>query len=235
MKINGPLPEKIDWRTAGAVTKVKDQGNCGSCWAFSAVGALEGQHFLRTGKLIELSEQNIVDCSDETYSNFGCDGGLMMGAFKYVVKNDGIDREESYPYDGYQDICRYSNDTRGTTAYAGKMLPSGDELQLKAAVAIIGPISVAFDASMTIFYKRGILSSPSCTAFVNHGVLAVGYGTDEVKLRNGTKKRMDYWLIKNSWSKHWGMGGYLKLGRNQDNMCGIGFYSCYPSVPPEID
>ncbi|KAK6105893.1 Papain cysteine protease family protein [Brugia pahangi] len=235
MKINGPLPKSIDWRTSGAVTKVKDQGYCGSCWTFSAVGALEGQHFLQTGKLVELSMQNLLDCSDDTYGNYGCDGGLMMEAFEYVVKNDGIDTEKSYPYQGYQNTCRYSNSTRGTTAYAGKLLPEGDELQLQAAIATIGPISVAVDAKLMKFYRRGIFSTSKCTTRMDHALLAVGYGTEEVKLQNGTKKSVDYWLLKNSWSKRWGIGGYLKLARNQENMCGIGYYACYPLVPSDIN
>ncbi|CAG9538329.1 unnamed protein product [Cercopithifilaria johnstoni] len=236
MKIRGPLPKKVDWRSLGAVTKVKDQGNCGSCWTFSATGALEGQHFLRTGKLIELSEQNLLDCSSNNiYGNSGCDGGLMMDAFRYVVKNDGIDTEESYPYDGYQYFCRYSNLTRGTTAYGGNFLPEGDELQLQAAVATIGPISVAVDAKLLKFYKRGIFSTKNCSPTPNHAILAVGYGTERVKFKNGTEKMVDYWLIKNSWSKHWGIKGYFKLGRNMGNMCGIGYYSCYPMVPKIIE
>uniref|UniRef100_A0A915PQQ5 Cathepsin L-like n=1 Tax=Setaria digitata TaxID=48799 RepID=A0A915PQQ5_9BILA len=230
------LPESVDWRDFGAVTPVKDQGFCGSCWAFSAVGALEGQHFLRTGNLIELSEQNLIDCSsNDIYGNEGCDGGLMMDAFRYVADNDGIDTEKSYPYEGYQrKFCDYSNQTRGTTALGSKLLPEGDELQLQIAVAKIGPISVAINAAMVQFYKKGIFSSPTCSKSIDHAMLAIGYGTDKVKLKNGSTKIVDYWLIKNSWGSGWGDDGYLKLARNQDNMCGIGFYSCYPLVPSAV-
>ncbi|VDK88827.1 unnamed protein product [Litomosoides sigmodontis] len=236
IKIQGRLPKRMDWRSLGAVTTVKDQGSCGSCWTFSAVGALEGQHFLRTGNLIELSEQNLLDCSsNDIYGNLGCDGGLMMDAFQYVAENNGIDTGESYPYDGYQSFCRYSNLTRGTTAFGGRLLPEGDELQLQAAIATIGPISVAINAKFLQFYKRGVFSTPKCSSTLNHAVLAVGYGTEKVKLKNGTEKAVDYWLIKNSWSKHWGIGGYLKLARNKGNMCGIGYYSCYPMVPYIIE
>ncbi|KAL3999063.1 Papain cysteine protease family protein [Acanthocheilonema viteae] len=232
MKIQKPLPKKVDWRSSGAVTRVKNQGSCGSCWTFSAVGALESQHFLRTGNLIELSEQNLLDCSsNDIYGNSGCDGGLMMQAFQYVVENDGIDTEDSYPYVGYQYLCQYSNLTRGTTAIGGKFLPEGDELQLQAAIAIIGPISTAINADLMQFYKRGVFSNDHCSTSLNHAVLAVGYGTEKKKFRNGTDKLIDYWLIKNSWGKRWGIGGYLKLARNKNNMCGIGYYSCYPVVP----
>uniref|UniRef100_A0A915PQ23 Peptidase C1A papain C-terminal domain-containing protein n=1 Tax=Setaria digitata TaxID=48799 RepID=A0A915PQ23_9BILA len=154
-----------------------------------------------------------------------------MFAFRYVADNDGIDTEESYPYDGYRQSCRYSNETRGTTAYGGRLLPEGDELQLQAALVVVGPISVAINSSMLHFYSKGIFSSSICSKSVDHAMLAVGYGTDKIKLRNGTTKSVDYWLIKNSWSSDWGENGYLKLARNQDNMCGIGFYSCYPLVP----
>ncbi|EJD73559.1 hypothetical protein LOAG_19024 [Loa loa] len=159
MKIDEPLPENVDWREKGAVSEVKEQGLCGSCWTFSAAGALEGQNFLKTGKLVNLSEQNILDCSDDSYGNYGCDGGLMMNAFKYVRENDGIDTEESYPYEGYQAQCRYSNESRGATAYDAKLLPWGDELQLQAAVASIGPISAAINSGLIRFYKKGIFSS----------------------------------------------------------------------------
>uniref|UniRef100_A0A0R3RU67 Cathepsin L-like n=1 Tax=Elaeophora elaphi TaxID=1147741 RepID=A0A0R3RU67_9BILA len=236
VKVQGPLPREIDWRKLGAVTRVKDQGYCGSCWAFSAVGALEGQHFLRTGQLVEMSEQNLLDCSsNEIYGNDGCDGGFMMGAFHYVAENNGIDKEKLYPYEGYQYNCRYSNSSRVTTTFAGKFLPEGDELELQAAIATIGPISVAMDASLIRFYKRGIITTTDCSTIPNHAVLAVGYGTEKVKIKNKSEIMVDYWLLKNSWSKYWGMGGYMKLARNDNNMCGIGYSACYPMVPYIID
>ncbi|KAM3720267.1 Cathepsin [Dirofilaria immitis] len=230
IKLKGPLPDKIDWRDSGAVTAIKDQGNCGSCWAFSAVGALEGQHFLQTGKLINFSEQNLIDCSsNDNYDNYGCLGGFILEAFRYVVDNDGINTEESYPYDGYENSCRFSTGNIGTSAYGARSLPVGDELQLQAAIAMIGPISVAINASTMKFYQKGIISTHKCSTGLNHAVLAIGYGTELVKLGNGTKKLFDYWLIKNSWGNEWGINGYLKLARNQNNMCGIGLYSCYPN------
>uniref|UniRef100_A0A915PZJ9 Peptidase C1A papain C-terminal domain-containing protein n=1 Tax=Setaria digitata TaxID=48799 RepID=A0A915PZJ9_9BILA len=152
-----------------------------------------------------------------------------MAAFKYVVYNNGIDTEQSYPYKQFLTTCSYSNQTRGTTAISGRLLPDGDEIQLQMALVTIGPISVAFDASLMRFYFKGIFSSPQCSQTANHAGLAVGYGTDEVKLKNGTTKLIDYWLIKNSWSDVWGYDGYLKLARNQNNMCGIGHQSCYPT------
>merc|ERR1712109_371081 len=149
---NVQLPKSVDWRTQGAVTPVKNQGQCGSCWSFSATGALEGQHFRKTGKLVSLSEQNLIDCSTR-YGNHGCNGGLMDFAFKYIKENGGIDTEESYPYEGMDDTCRYHREDRG-----------------------------AIDASQSSFqfYSEGVYDEPNCSPMnLDHGVLAVGYGVEE--------------------------------------------------------
>ncbi|XP_051245995.1 cathepsin S-like [Dicentrarchus labrax] len=220
IKVNSTLPLSLDWRDEGLVTKVKMQGSCGSCWAFSAVGALEGQLKKSRGDLMSLSPQNLVDCSIK-YGNHGCNGGFMANAFQYVIKNQGINSDAAYPYIGKRGRCKYNSQYRAANCSSYAFVPEGDESALKASLAKIGPISVAIDASRPkfVFYRHGVYRDHTCTHHVNHGVLVVGYGTE---------RGQDYWLVKNSWGINYGDEGYIKMARNRRNQCGIALYACYP-------
>lgn len=220
--INGKnRPESIDWRAAGIVTDVKDQGQCGSCWAFSAVGTMEGQHALASHNLVSLSEQNLVDCSSV---NDGCGGGWPDKAMIYVENNGGIDTEASYPYnDSVIESCEYNKNNSGAKFSNVVDLPSKNMSALYNAIGLIGPISVAIDAEYDFqLYKSGIFESYSCSPDnLDHAVLAVGYGG-----YNGTS----FIIIKNSWNTNWGMDGYIYFSTMIFNMCGISTAASYPIV-----
>lgn len=218
------LPKTVDWRTKGVVTPVKNQEQCGSCWAFSAVASIEGQHALNTKKLVSLSEQNLMDCSTAE-GNMGCEGGLMDQAFQYVIKNHGIDTEKSYPYKAIDEKCEYKKKDEGATITGFKDIPTFNEKALQNAAAKVGPISVAIDASQMSFqfYSSGVYNEPNCgnqRSDLDHGVTVVGYGTQNGK---------DYWLVKNSWGTTWGEKGYIQMSRNNNNQCGIATAASYPT------
>ncbi|GBL74643.1 Cathepsin L [Araneus ventricosus] len=218
---NANYPDSVDWRKEGFVTGVKDQKDCGSCWAFSATGSLEGQHKRKTGKLVSLSEQNLIDCST-LEGNSGCNGGLIDYAFDYIKKH-GIDTEKSYPYMAKDQQCHFNKQNVGAILTGYVDIPENDEEALKKAVATVGPVSVAINAKGYgfTFYKSGIYEVPKCDPNnLNHAVLIVGYGSENGK---------DYWILKNSWGTSWGEHGYAKFARNK-NMCGIAALASYPLV-----
>ncbi|EGW13555.1 Cathepsin L1 [Cricetulus griseus] len=219
----GDVPKSVDWRKHGYVTPVKDQGSCVSCWAFSAVGSLEGQMFRKTGKLVPLSEQNLVDCSRSQHNN-GCHGGLFTSAFQYIKDNGGLDTSESYPYEAQDGPCRYDPKHSAANITGFVVVPSNEEALMKA-VATVGPISIGISVRLRslLFYKSGFYYDPDCyNHYPNHSVLLVGYGEES----DGQK----YWLVKNSWGEEWGMDGYIKIAKDRNNHCSIATIAAYPTV-----
>jgi C1A family cysteine protease len=218
------LPTSVDWTKKGAVTPVKNQGQCGSCWAFSATGAVEGAHAIKTGKLISVSDQQLVDCSG-SYGNQGCNGGLMDSAFKYIIQNGGVCAEADYPYTASDDSCKSSQCKSVASIDGFYDVPVNNEDALQAAVAK-QPVAVAIQADQTCFqfYSSGVLTC-TCGSQLNHGVLAVGYGNEG---------GLDFWNVKNSWGNTWGLNGYIKLERGantgRSGKCGIQAAASYPTM-----
>ncbi|KAJ0666952.1 putative fruit bromelain [Helianthus annuus] len=219
------VPSSMDWRKKGAVTPIKDQGQCGCCWAFSAVAAMEGITQLKTGKLVSLSEQELVDC-DTSGVDQGCEGGLMDNAFDFIVNNKGLTTETNYPYKGVDGTCNSNEASNHAAAITGhEDVPANSESALLKAVAS-QPVSVAIDASGSDFqfYSSGVFTG-DCGTELDHGVPAVGYGTSD----DGTK----YWLVKNSWGTSWGQEGYIMMQRDveaKEGLCGIAMQASYPTA-----
>ncbi|KAI6688296.1 hypothetical protein NL676_025124 [Syzygium grande] len=218
------LPTEFDWRDLGAVTGVKDQGACGSCWSFSTTGALEGAHFLATGELVSLSEQQLVDCDHECdpeeydACDSGCSGGLMTTAFEYTLKVGGLEREEDYPYTGTdRGSCNFDK-SKIAASVSNFSVISLDEEQIAANLVKNGPLAVGINAVYMQTYIGGVSCPYICGKHLDHGVLLVGYGSaGYAPIRF---KEKPYWIIKNSWGENWGENGYYKICRGR-NICGV--------------
>lgn len=217
-------PKSIDWREKSRVTSVKNQGGCGSCWAFSTVTALEGQYARATKKLISFSAQQLVDC--DTHDN-GCKGGFMDRAYKYIQENGGIESEKDYPYTsgstGKPTECQWDKSKKATTIDGWEFVKEKDDKAMEEAVATVGPLSVAiFATKHFVSYSHGVYDEDAkCNGKdVNHGVAVVGYGNEDGK---------DYWIVKNSWGSGWGDGGYAKVVKGV-NLCTIESYANYPKI-----
>jgi len=218
------IPTSVDWRSLGWVTPVKNQQQCGSCWAFSAIGTLEGQHANVTGNLVSLSEQDLVDCA-YGYGCDGCNGGWPEAALRYAHHAGGVETEANYPYVGEDDpSCAYNKSKSAASLARTVNVTSNSMPALYSAIATIGPISVAIDAEDDFqFYKDGIFTSTSCsTQYLDHAVLAVGYSVSPLGQR--------YIIVKNSWGADWGMDGYIYMNADIPNMCGIASKASYPIV-----
>jgi len=221
------LPDFFDWREAGVVTPVKDQGKCGSCWTFSTIGALEAHWALYTGAPSPLlSEQQLVDCAGD-YNNFGCSGGLPSQAFEYIKDAKGIQTEVDYPYKAANGTCHFdANKVAATVNYGSANISQGDEQALLEALVNVGPVSIAFQVTADFKdYAGGVYVGETCKATpetVNHAVLAVGYGYDK-------HSKLDYWIVKNSWTNAWGEEGYFRIKRGV-NMCGLAVCASYPQI-----
>uniref|UniRef100_A0A182DW06 Ficin isoform A n=1 Tax=Ficus carica TaxID=3494 RepID=A0A182DW06_FICCA len=214
------LPETVDWRSKGAVNPIRNQGQCGSCWAFSAVAAVESINKIVTGQLLSLSEQQLLDCA-QSYKNLGCQGGWVNKAFEYIIQNRGITSQSNYPYTGHKGQCRTGLASIATID-SYQYVPSNNENALKNAVAN-QPVSVAVEAAGRAFqlYKSGVFTG-SCGVAIDHAVVLIGYGK-----YNG----VDYWLLRNSWGTNWGEQGYMKLQRNvaqSAGKCGVARLCLYP-------
>ncbi|KAM6936935.1 pro-cathepsin H [Xenentodon cancila] len=203
---NGPHPDSIDWRKKGNyITPVKNQARCGSCWTFSTTGCLESVTAIATGKLVPLSEQQLVDCAQD-FNNHGCNGGLPSQAFEYIMYNNGLMTEKDYPYTAVEGTCVYKPFLAAAFVKSVVNITAYDEMGMVDAVATRNPVSLAFEVTSDFMhYSKGVYTSTEChntTDMVNHAVLAVGYGEE-----NSTP----YWIVKNSWGPSWGIDGYFSF------------------------
>jgi len=232
------IKNAVDWRnTKGMLQPVKNQGSCGSCWAFAAVAALEAAIFKKNGQSMSLSEQQLVDCAYRSKPRDGCQGGWMGDAYNYLVSSIGSDKTSAYPYTSgstgtWGSACKTT--TLGSTAVGYAPVkgyvqsPTGTEEWLRNAVATIGPVTIGYVVVESFtFYSSGVYYDADCTAsnpkyLGGHAVVVVGYGTDPAL--------GDYWIMRNSWGTGWGQAGHFLMARNRGNLCGLATYATYPTI-----
>ncbi|XP_007474772.1 procathepsin L-like [Monodelphis domestica] len=228
------LPKSVDWRTHGYVTPIRNQGECGACWAFSTIGSLEGQLFRKTGRLVELSKQMLIDCS----GYYTCMGGSLTGALDFI-RRYGVVSERCYPYMNGQNWWCYRRQCPFVRIRDYVTLPSGDERALMQAVATVGPVAVAIHAPPSFrYYQGGPYIEPRCRlsymSNMNHALLVVGYGPlerskyEEFGLQAYMHKDNKFWIAKNSWGEQWGDRGYIYIPKDRYNQCGIASNANYP-------
>ncbi|CAH8339841.1 unnamed protein product [Eruca vesicaria subsp. sativa] len=219
---SGNVPAAVDWRKEGAVTPIRNQGRCGGCWAFATVSAIEGINKIKTGNLISLSEQQLIDCDTGSY-NKGCSGGLMETAYEYLVANGGLVALEDYPYTATDGTgCDQEKSQNKIVTIKGYQKVAQNEASLEVATAQ-QPVSVGIDADGFIFqfYSSGVFTG-YCGSSLNHAVTVVGYGEED-----GEK----YWIVKNTWGTGWGEEGYIRMERGyrkETGKCGIAMLASYP-------
>jgi cathepsin L len=216
-------PDSLDYRDYGAVNAIKDQLQCGSCWAFSAIGAQESQGFLTFGTLLVLSEQNLVDCDA---NDAGCDGGLPSIAYEWVIIHQAgqFSLSSDYPYAARDQSCQFGDHAPASQIVGYISTLEGDESDLQVQLAGTGPVAAGIDASWTSFqlYQSGVYDEPRCgngEDDLDHGIVVIGYGTDAAT---------PFWIVRNSWGTGWGEKGYVRMSRNKNNQCGIATTAVIP-------
>eukprot|EP00708_Paratrimastix_pyriformis_P003261 GAFH01002032.1.p1 GENE.GAFH01002032.1~~GAFH01002032.1.p1 ORF type:complete len:341 (-),score=45.48 GAFH01002032.1:295-1164(-) len=219
-RANDDLPTMVDWRMQGAVTPVQDQGECGSCWAFSAVAAIESANFLKNKNLVKLSEQQLIDCCPSCQ---GCQGGFMPDAYQCLIEEGGLDQEDCYPYDEADKTCRYQASCARASVASFVEVDEADEVAMAEAV-VKTPLSIAIDASHVSFqfYKSGVYDERACSQYsLDHGVFLVGYSD---------QGSVPFWIVRNSWGPDWGQQGYIFMRKDHNNQCGVASAASYPVI-----